>query len=86
MFIPFLPIEGLHDFNLDWFLKKFRELSEEWDATKAAWLALKAWVEDYFDNLDVQQEINGLMDMERNFKIEPEIISEINKRRVGFWR
>ena len=35
---------------------------------------------------DVQQEINGLMDMERNFKIAPEIISEINKRRVGFWR
>lgn len=35
---------------------------------------------------DVQQEINGLMDMERNFKIEPEIIREINKRRVGFWR
>lgn len=27
---------------------------------------------------DVQQEINGLMDMERNFKIEPEIIREIN--------
>lgn len=62
MFIPFLPIEGLHDFNLDWFLKKFRELSEEWDATKAAWLALKAWVEDYFDNLDVQQEINNKID------------------------
>ena len=35
---------------------------------------------------DVQQEINGLMDMERNFKIEPEIIKEINERRVGFWR
>lgn len=62
MFIPFLPIEGLHDFNLDWFLKKFRELSEEWDETKAAWLALKAWVEDYFDNLDVQQEINNKID------------------------
>ena len=29
---------------------------------------------------DVQQEINGLMDMERNFKIEPEIIREINLR------
>ena len=29
---------------------------------------------------DVQQEINGLMDMERNFKIDPEIIAEINKR------
>ena len=35
---------------------------------------------------DVQQEINGLMDMDRNFKVNPEIISEINKRRVGFWR
>lgn len=35
---------------------------------------------------DVQQEINGLMDMERNFKIDPEIIREINERRVGYWR
>ena len=35
---------------------------------------------------DVQQEINGLMDMERNFKVEPEIIKEINERKVGYWR
>lgn len=35
---------------------------------------------------DVQQEINGLMDMERNFKVDPEIIKEINERRVGYWR
>ena len=40
----------------------------------------------YTQVTDVQQEINGLMDMERNFKIEPEIIREINERRVGFWR
>lgn len=31
---------------------------------------------------DVQQEINGLMDMERNFKVEPDIIKEINLRQV----
>lgn len=31
---------------------------------------------------DVQQEINGLMDIERNFKVEPEIIYEINTRPV----
>ena len=62
MFIPYLPIEGLHDFNLDWFLKKFRELSEEWDTTKAAWLALKEYVETFFDNLDVQEEINAKID------------------------
>lgn len=35
---------------------------------------------------DVQQEINGLMDIERNFKIEPEVIKEINERKIGYWR
>ncbi len=35
---------------------------------------------------DVQQEINGLMDIDRNFKINPEVIKEINERRVGYWR
>ena len=31
---------------------------------------------------DVQQEINGLMDIERNFKVEPKRIKDINERRV----
>lgn len=35
---------------------------------------------------DVQQEINGMMDMERNFKVNPEIIREINERKIGYWR
>lgn len=40
----------------------------------------------YTQVTDVQQEINGLMDIDRNFKIEPETIKEINERRVGYWR
>lgn len=36
----------------------------------------------YTQVTDVQQEINGLMDMDRNFKVEPEIIREINMRKV----
>lgn len=32
---------------------------------------------------DVQQEVNGLMDIERNFKVEPETIREINERKIG---
>lgn len=59
---PFLPVEGLHEFNLDWFLKKFNELSKEWDVAKAAWLALKEYVENFFDDLDVQEEINNKLD------------------------
>lgn len=35
---------------------------------------------------DVQQEINGLMDMERNFKVDPAVIREINERKIGYWR
>jgi hypothetical protein len=34
----------------------------------------------YTQVTDVQQEINGLMDAERNFKIEPKIIKAINER------
>lgn len=34
----------------------------------------------YTQVTDIQQEINGLMDIDRNFKIEPEIIKEINER------
>ena len=32
----------------------------------------------YTQVTDVQQEINGIMDIDRNFKVEPEIIKEIN--------
>lgn len=40
----------------------------------------------YTQVTDVQQEINGLMDMRRNFKVDPEKIREINERKVGYWR
>jgi beta-galactosidase/beta-glucuronidase len=36
----------------------------------------------YTQVTDVQQEINGLLDIDRNYKISPEVISEINKRNV----
>ena len=35
----------------------------------------------YTQVTDVQQEINGLMDMERNFKVDPAILKEINERK-----
>ena len=40
----------------------------------------------YTQVTDVQQEMNGLMDIDRNFKVEPEVIREINERQVGYWR
>lgn len=35
---------------------------------------------------DVQQEINGLMDIDRNFKVDADKIKEINERSIGYWR
>ncbi|MDR3140056.1 MAG: glycoside hydrolase family 2 [Treponema sp.] len=35
---------------------------------------------------DVQQEINGLLDEDRNFKVDPGILKEINERQVGNFR
>lgn len=40
----------------------------------------------YTQVTDVQQEINGLMDMERNFKVNADAIKEINERPVGRYR
>lgn len=34
----------------------------------------------YTQVTDVQQEINGLMDIERNYKVDPKVIKEINER------
>ena len=36
----------------------------------------------YTQVTDVQQEINGLMDIDRNFKVNPEVLREINERKV----
>lgn len=40
----------------------------------------------YTQLTDVQQEVNGLLSMDREFKLEPERIREVNERKVGFWR
>ncbi|WP_044289760.1 glycoside hydrolase family 2 protein [Robinsoniella sp. KNHs210] len=40
----------------------------------------------YTQVTDVQQEINGLMNIDRSFKVDPEVIKEINERPGGCWR
>ena len=41
----------------------------------------------YTQVTDVQQEINGIMDIDRVFKVEPGVLKEINERKVsGLYR
>lgn len=52
------PYSSFGDLNLDWILEKVREAVETATNTKADQVALRNFVETYFANLDVQEEIN----------------------------
>lgn len=63
------PYTNLHELNLDWFLNTFKDLLKEWEDQKTefadlkeAWNALRDYVNNYFDNLDVQEEVNNKID------------------------
>lgn len=69
MFRHDYPYTDFHELNMDWFLNEFKSLLEEWAAQKQefetlkeAWNDLREFVTDYFENLDVQEEINNKLD------------------------
>lgn len=60
------PYSNFHELNMDWFLAEFNKVVEQWKAMKKnfeslqdAFNDLKNYVQDYFKNLDVQEEINN---------------------------
>ena len=63
------PYTNYHELNQDWFLQEFNKLIAQWkamqknfDNVQDAFNDLKSYVEDYFKNLDVQDEINNKLD------------------------
>ena len=63
------PYTDFHELNLDWVIERVKKLTEDWLATQAEWndteeqwQQLYNYVHDYFDNLDVSQEINDKID------------------------
>ena len=63
------PYTNFHELNQDWFLNEFNKLVEQWkamqknfDSLQDAFNDLKSYVQDYFKNLDVQEEINNKLD------------------------
>lgn len=70
------PYTDFHELNLDWILETIKNVVAEWAATLTAWNETQqAWhdeqeafqdlhdyVMNYFDNLDVQEEINNKLD------------------------
>lgn len=63
------PYTNFHELNQDWFLQEFNKLLAQWkamqknfDSLQDAFNDLKSYVQDYFKNLDVQDEINNKLD------------------------
>lgn len=63
------PYSNFHELNQDWFLNEFNKIIEQWkamqknfDNVQDAFNDLKNYVQDYFKNLDVQDEINNKLD------------------------
>lgn len=59
------PYSNFHELNQDWFLNEFNKVLAEWTAMKKsfsslneAFIDLRNYVNDYFKNLDVQEEID----------------------------
>lgn len=69
---------GYHEFNLDWFLSRFKEIESEWDGTKE-WL--KNWVESFDISGEVKKVMQGWID-DGTFErlINEEIFNDINTK------
>lgn len=69
MSIELGPYTNFHELNQDWFLSEFNKVLDQWKAMQKnfdnlqdAFNDLKNYVQNYFKNLDVQEEINKKLD------------------------
>lgn len=51
------PYSNFHEMNLDEIIKIMREMQDEWNATKQEWATYKDFIDNYFANLDVSDEV-----------------------------
>lgn len=53
---------GYHEFNLDWIIKTVEELSKQYNNLENDFANLKDYVDNYFESLDVSQEVKAAVD------------------------
>lgn len=56
------PYTDFHELNLDWFLEEFKKVTDKVTDLDATVQEFTQFVTNYFDNLDVQEEINKKLD------------------------
>ena len=61
-FVNKYPYTDFHELNLDWFLAEFKKVTDKVTTLDATVQQFTEFVTNYFDNLDVQEEINNKLD------------------------
>ena len=90
------PYLDTRDINLDWLLKNMKliikqwadyqsEMNEQFSNLETAFNTLKDWIDSYFDNLDVQQEINNKLDAMKTSGELGEIMQPIISDETAAW-
>lgn len=55
------PYTNFHELNLDWILTTVRNIYNEWQTVKSDWNTYKDYIDNYFDNLDLSDEVEAVM-------------------------
>lgn len=56
------PYSNVHELNLDWIIKKVHEYLKKVDVLEIDFKDLKDYILNFFDNLDLQEEVNNKLD------------------------
>lgn len=51
------PYTNFHEINLDQIIKIVQDMQEEWESTKNDWNSMQEFITNYFNNLDVSEEV-----------------------------
>lgn len=78
------PYTNFHEMNMDEILKILKTLQEEWNTTKTEWASYKDYIDNYFANLDVSEEVleamrTMLADGTLTNVIDPVIVNATNE-------
>lgn len=77
------PYTNFHEMNLDQIIKIMREMQDEWEATKTEWASYKDFIDNYFENLDLDAEVLKALrvmaaDGSLNAVMDPVIVEEVS--------
>ena len=77
------PYSNFHEMNLDQIIKIMREMQDEWAETKTEWASYKDFIDNYFANLNLDEETEKALraliaDGTLDPVIDPVIIAEVD--------